>query len=379
MEKFDVTVSVWNRYWSFPLIRGLVSDGYKVQALGTSRSKPASTSYLQNWPSAFLTQAMHRLPFGHDFFAGCAIEAYETFAARHVEGTRCFWGWGNHHLKAFERAKKLGIPVILECGSTHCDWGFQRLSAEYAKRGISLDQSLFMKLIPKMKAEYELADRICLPSSFTAKTFVESGIPESKLALNPYGADVEFWKQVERRGWPGKDRPFVFVCAAQLSLRKGVMYLLEAWKQLAGLNAELWLVGGIDREISGLLRDLPENVKILGYKSHTELRDLYAKCDVYVLPSLEEGMARSVLEAMAAGLPVIVTEETGLADVIKDGEGGWFVPSADSEVLAAQMRETYELGGDLPDIGILVRKKVEAFTWLEYGKRAAKWLHDFHI
>lgn len=371
----DVTVSVWNRFWSFQLISGLTRGGFAVRALGTTRKVPDAASYQCCWLAALCTQLIHRFPKHKDRFIELALLQYEEFAARRTGGSRCFWGWSNGHLAAFKKARAAGIPVILETGSTHVRWMQKKLRDEYELRGIQHKDSLLDRRAPGMVAEYELADRICVPSRFVARTFMENGIPEAKLHVNAYGADVSFWSECRREPHPGR-KPFVFVYTAQIMLRKGIGYLVDAWKHLGDADAELWLIGGVNPDCQGLLRDLPSSVRLLGGKNHTELREIYAKADVYVLPSLEEGLARSVLEAMAAGLPVIVTEETGATDVMVNGEDGWAVPSRNPEALAEAFRSALQNPEKAFERGKSARCRVQMFSWKSYGQRAAAFLGE---
>src|SRR6266478_2893898 len=97
----DVTVSVWNRFHSFPLINGLTAAGFDVLGLGTTRRPPPSKEYLCCWSSAFLTQASYHLPIFRAALTTTALHRYEKFAANHALEARFFWGWSNHHLEAF--------------------------------------------------------------------------------------------------------------------------------------------------------------------------------------------------------------------------------------------------------------------------------------
>lgn len=372
---YNVTVSVWNKFWSLHLIDGFIRSGFNVEALGTSRAAPERTSYRCCWPSAIATQIGHRFPNQRDRYFRYALANYEKFAARQSFNTRCFWGWSNHHLAAFKRAKAEGIPIVLECGSTHTKWSQRIISNEYHKYGKSMKNGLFNELLPSIFAEYELADRICVPSRFVANTFVECGIPVEKLYLNPYGADINFWRQCKPRSSLNK-LPFVFVYTAQIMLRKGVYYLLDSWKQLSHPSAELWMIGGVHPDCSDLMKTLPANVRFLGGKTHNEILALYAQADVFILPSLEEGLARSVLEAMAAGLPVIITEETGASDVMVDGEDGWLIPSRDSTALVSAFCEAFSDRRDTCARGESARQRVSPFSWSAYGDRAAVLLAD---
>jgi glycosyltransferase involved in cell wall biosynthesis len=372
----DVIVSVWNRFHSFPLIRGLTDAGLSVQGLGTTRRRPPCKHYRCCWSSAFLTQASYHFPAFRNLLTSAALHRYEMFAAKHAGETRCFWGWNNHHLAALHTAKSRGIPVVVETGSTHALWQQQAVAAEYRRYGLDFSSYYDSRVAARSVEEYEIADRICVPSHFVASTFREKGVPSEKLAVNPFGTDIAFWREaIDSNEKPAG--PLVFIYVAQIMLRKGIAYLLEASRQLKRTDHELWLVGGVDPDSESLLQNLPDHIKLLGRKNHFEIRDLYRRAHVYILPSLEEGMARSVLEAMAAGLPVIVTRETGITDIMVDREDGSVVPSRDADALRVAMEEALADPGMIRQRGRSASQRVAVYTWEAYGQRAAKFFRDF--
>ncbi|MFN8525923.1 MAG: glycosyltransferase [Chloroflexota bacterium] len=133
------------------------------------------------------------------------------------------------------------------------------------------------------------------------------------------------------------NRPVVFT-AARLDPQKGLDYLIGA----AALVPEaMFLVAGDGPErgrLDALVQDrgLSGRVKLLGHRD--DVPDLLARCDVFVLPSLYEGLPLSVLEAMAAARPVVATAVGGTDEAVADGETGLLVPARDSEALASGIR-----------------------------------------
>lgn len=375
---YDVTVSVWNTFHSIPLIAGLHRAGLRVRSLSTGRRKPAPVAHRTAWAAGLALQSAAIFPRWatplHDF----SLDAYERFAARHALDTRCFWGWSNHHLSAFRRAREQHIPIIVECGSTHTLWQRRVVEEELVARGQKPARWFSEERVRRTIEEYEVADRIAVPSSVVAESFIEMGIPESKLVRNPFGVDVEFWSAGPERERPD-EHVFVFAFVAQLMLRKGIYYLLDAWKKHFAVDRRvaLWLIGPHCWDAESLLRDLPSNVRLLGTKSHAELRALYRDVDAFVLPSLEEGMARSVLEAMAAGVAPIVTRETGVTDVLVHGEDGWVVSARSGEALAAAMSDAVAHRAEARRRGRSAQARVRPYGWTAYGDRAAAELKRF--
>jgi len=376
MKNVDVTLSVWNKFHSFELISGLVKAGYQARSLDTVRRRSKAQEYKFCLSSAFMMQAAYQMPKSavgqrmRRMLAQGSLLAFENYAARYATDARCFWCWNNHNLKGMQRAKAAGIPVILETGSTHARWADRRLHEEHEYRSLKYSGHS-VSYFTRCDREYGLADIISVPSRFVANTFIEEGISTEKLNINPYGVDVEFWGA---KGRSCASRPITFVYTAALTLRKGIPYLMDAWRKADLKDARLYLIGGQDAEILPYLKNLPDNVTPFGFMPHTKVREIYRECDAYLLPSLEEGQARSVLEAMAAGLMPIITEETGATDIMVPGEDGLLVQSRNVDSLVEAFRFAAANRERVRAMGESAKKRVQPYTWDAYGKRCAQLL-----
>ncbi len=167
------------------------------------------------------------------------------------------------------------------------------------------------------------------------------GIPRTKLHYIPNGIDAAAWARppAQRGG------VLVVLCVARFVPRKRHADLVRAAGQLAGDGVAFRLVlagdGPLLKDIQGLVAalGLEDHVEIAGRVEGEQLRELLASVDVFCLPSLWEGMAGSVMEAMAAGLPVVGTDVNGIADLVIDGLTGRLVPPESPADLAAALRE----------------------------------------
>ncbi|MFZ4773867.1 MAG: glycosyltransferase family 4 protein [Terrimicrobiaceae bacterium] len=370
---FHATISVWNDFWVPELCEGLARGGYEVLAL---RSEHAAICGVQTQTcevSRILTRLFQRTQ--QPFLLEAAQDWFEAFARRRVGQSPVFWGWNGHNLSSCLAAQRCGQRIICERGSTHGAWAARRLNEVHKQLGWGPTDLGAEKRELRAIREYELAEKIIVPSQFVKKTFLEEGMSEEKLHVNPYGVDVEHWGRIS--GTERSNGPLIFVFTASMTPRKGVHILLRAWEK-AGLNdAELWLCGGVHFPIKALGLPVGKNVRFLGYTSHEKLIDIYNRASVYLLPSFEEGMARSGLEAMAAGLPLIVTEETGLTDVMIQGVQGWVVPSGNVEALAETLRIVAGSRDRLSSMSIACQATGCKYTKSAYGHRAAQFLRDF--
>ena len=223
-------------------------------------------------------------------------------------------------------------------------------------------RSTFTSVQSRNARSWILADLVLVPSTFAEKT-IRSFYPNKRIARAFYGVDVEFWKLGPKvRG----DGPLRFIYAGQLSLRKGIPGLLEAWAKAALPDAELELVGqwGLAESKKG---SLPHGVTCRPACSPEQLRDRYRAADVFVFPSFFEGFGLVLLEAMACGLPVIASEATAGPDVITD-TCGRVVPTGSVDALVESLRWFDKNRDQLPKLSRAARAKAEMFSWENYRR-----------
>lgn len=278
--------------------------------------------------------------------------------------------WGIQALPIINRAKKLGIKVVLERGSSHASFQRDILMEEYRTLNIStveLEKSFSTERMERELLEYDLADAVSIPSSFVKRSFIENNFCEEKLFINAYGADL-----MNFACNPEPHRTFRFIYAGSLSIRKGIHYLLDAFSNLNLPETELWLVGKIEEEIKPfILKYSAANIKILSPVPQLQLAGLYNKCDVFVICSIEEGMAMVQPQAMACGLPLICTTNTGGDDLIDDGVNGFVIPIRQVQILKEKMEFLYTNKDKCKDMGINALKTMQSdFSWKNYGIRA---------
>lgn len=180
--------------------------------------------------------------------------------------------------------------------------------------------------------EWEAADLILCPSEFVRQGMVRQGVPEGKLRLVPYGYEPPTAIPL-RRPWDGK-RPLRLLFVGAVTLRKGLPYLALALQQLRGLPLEARVVGPVALEEPGRAR-LAAVARLTGQVPRPEVAGQYQWADVFVFPSLCEGSATVIYEALAAGLPVITTPHAG--SVVRNGEDGFIVPIRDAAALAEKI------------------------------------------
>lgn len=239
---------------------------------------------------------------------------------------------------AAAKMKRRGATIICDMREEHPQFQAEILSEEAAQLGMDLP-------VPdahyrhRVLEELALADYIFCPSSYAKRTFVSRGISDNKLIVCPYGVDGE---QFTSSKTPPTRSEFRVLFLGRVCMRKGVHYLLEGFRKAALADARLILAGPVDPTFRVILKRYPGLFEELGSIAHSRVQDCYLDADVFVMPSLADSYGLVVSEAMSAGLPVIVSENTGMSDFISDGREGFVVPIRDSEAIAERLTFLYE-------------------------------------
>jgi glycosyltransferase involved in cell wall biosynthesis len=285
-----------------------------------------------------------------------------------------FVGWAHFFLHSLPYIKKTGAKTIVECGSTHILEQTKLLQEEYERFGITFSP-ISKKNKEKILAEYEQSDYIMTCSNFTYKSFIKHGISQQKILKVSYGVDVDFFNQrsFDKLRMSGCRNIFRVICVGLMCLRKGIPYLLEAWKKLKlpEKQAELLLVGNIQPDIKQYLKNmsLPKNVRFYGSVNRKKLLDLYKSSSLFVLPSIEEGLSMTIAEGMASGLPILCTTNTGGQELVEDEIHGFVVPIRNANILAEKILWCYQNQEKAQEMGNRAQCKVQEFTWDTYGEK----------
>ena len=295
---------------------------------------------------------------------------YDAWAARHVAQADLFHVWGGYGSQSLRRAKARGMTTVVQIASSHPNFQNRLMGEEFARWGQAW--RVWDAGVARTLREIDQADYILIPSDFVRESFLAEGIPESKLIQVPFGVDVSRF----RPATASEARPFRAVFVGQVGLRKGVPYLLEAWKRLGWRDAELWLVGRVLPEIKEVLKTYAElpGVRIVGFLGAPAAA--YQQADIFVFPSIEEGSALVTYEAMACGLPVVTTPNAG--SLIRDGVEGFIVPIRDPDALAARMEHLRADAQLRREMGRAACARVETLTWEKHGQELSRIYSSFH-
>ena len=277
-------------------------------------------------------------------------------------------GWSSATLEAIDVAHDMGMRVVIERGSTHIQHQTEVLSKVYRDLGLRGEITPPV-IIEREIAEYEAADAIVVPSEISRETFLERNVAADKVFVNHLGVDTSQFAPPPSRQRENNAPVILFVGA--LSARKGTATLFEAFSKLSG-RAELVCVGPIDAEFQKVLTKLPPgNVTLMGRVSRNDIHDAYKNADIFCLPSHEEGFGMVALEAMASGLPVILSDQVGAADLIEPNVDGLIFEAGDVEALSTAMASLMDDRDRRLEMGDAAAKKARTSqTWGGYTDRA---------
>ena len=309
---------------------------------------------------------------------------FATRAARHLKGSDLIHGWSQWSEPSLQWATARRIPTVLERSSSHILEQSRLLREEHRRLGLTWTET--HPLIEAMELrEYSLTTVVAVPSLFVERSFLERGFPASKLFRNPFGVDLSNFHPPATPPASPPLQGLHVIYAGTLSVRKGVADLLAAFAAADLPDGRLTLLGGETPELADLLAQQPTKVQSLGHRPQPELVQHYGQGHCFVMASIEEGMAYVQIQALACGLPLICTPNTGGEDLLRLGgapgidagngilefPAGWMVPIHAPQAIVHCLRR---LAGEA---GLWEAKRTAALalaptnlSWEDYGRRA---------
>lgn len=280
-------------------------------------------------------------------------------------------------LYAYSLAKTM--PKI---GVLHCHFGPIGTLGAHLKRlglveklvvtfhGSDVSRSLVSSLSNPYEAVFEEADLILPISNRWYSALSKLGAPTDRMFVHRVGTDVSRFRFKPRKGTPGFLR---IVTTARFTEKKGIRYAVEAvakaQERQPGLSIQYDIVGEgeLFKEIRELVDTLglANSITLHGARSHSEVRTLLDEADIFLLPSVtaadgdQEGIPVALMEAMAAGIPVVTTEHSGIPELVEDGVSGYLSPERDSDSLAESILKLAQNPEQWAELGGAGRAKID--------------------
>ena len=297
---------------------------------------------------------------------------FDAWTRLRIEACDAFVAISGAGLTTGPKVQAMGARFICDRGSTHQRFQNQVLAEEHRRWQVPYIEPPG-HIVRREEAIYAAADAITVPSTAARRSFEQMNVSSAKLYVIPYGVRLDRFRPTVRPS----NEAFDVLFAGQVSLRKGVPYLLQAFSMLQHPQKRLTIVGAIQDDMRKLLHTLPtEHVVFTGSIAQADLADRMSASHVLALPSVEEGLALVQGQAMACGCPVIATTATGAEDLFTAGVEGFIVPDRDVRALSDRLQQIADdpaLRARMSEAALL---RVQSLGgWDTYGDRWDQLLH----
>jgi glycosyltransferase involved in cell wall biosynthesis len=272
--------------------------------------------------------------------------------------------------RLFETAHRLGIRCIYDLPIAYWETA-RRLLQNEAERYPEWEPTLVAtresdEKLARKNRELDLAELVVCPSAFVLDSLPKKTRLTKPCVVAPFGSPAA--EEIESSGPERVGGPMRFLFAGALTQRKGLADLFAAMKLVASKEVELVVMGSLLMPMQFYRKEFP-NFIYESPREHPAVLRLMRSCDVLVLPSIVEGRALVQQEAMACGLPLIVTRNAGGEDLIVEGETGFLVPAGSPTAIAKKIEWFVENAGRLRAMSSAARAKAAELTWPAYGEK----------
>jgi glycosyltransferase involved in cell wall biosynthesis len=272
--------------------------------------------------------------------------------------------------ETFSIARKKKKITVLDLAQIHF-LDVLEIAHRFNEMGHILENPHLSEINARKQKEYELADYIITLSSFARESLMGRVIDPKKIYQVHLGFDV---KMFTPKLAYGKEGPLkLMICGTDLK-RKGLMLLLKVFAGLVQKEylLELSIVGPLKetREIMKGYEQL-KNIYVFDFLTQEELVKKYQEADVFVFPSYLDSWAMTVLESMACGTPVIITENTGSKDAVNKG-GGIIIPVGDPVALKEAILGFYLDRNRIEASGRIAQQVARNFSWENYYQQLGR-------
>ncbi|MEQ3445178.1 glycosyltransferase family 4 protein [Enterococcus cecorum] len=281
--------------------------------------------------------------------------AFEIWVIHNLKGVDCIHVLQDYGNNVIRTAKKRNIKIV-----------YEQIIAYYMERYFD-NKSVKEDL--SQRENLHIVDYILTASDFVKNSILEieeNRNVESKITVIPYGANTQQFSYKERAY--EADRELRLLVVASISKRKGINYLLDAMEILQDYPVKLTVIGVPVNSEHSLINRIQNmnNVEYIGRVPHEQIHNYYKQNDVFVLPSLAEGSSLSVYEALASGMPCVVTKNTG--SVITEGMDGFIIEVKSAESIVAAIGKYIENPELIHKMSLEAKNTIDKYTWEEYEK-----------
>ena len=237
---------------------------------------------------------------------------------------------------------------------------FARVGARIIFRRV--DFPLHKSILSRLKYTWRIDCVVAISRSIKSR-LMQGGVPDALIRIVYEGIDLSQYPDRKEQDAPLRTGPIKIGTVSHLSQEKGLEHLIEAASLIPDVKRRVQFIivgdGNCRTELQELVRKkgLDSCFQFLGFR--TDSQSLLKDFDLFVLPSLSEGLSSAIMEAMASSLPVIGSEVGGIPELVRNGYNGLLVPPADPQKLAQAIEHLVENPTLLKQMGARGRKRVE--------------------
>ena len=281
-----ISIIVGGRFHAFNLAQQLNNHGCLNQLITSYPKNFIQKNYAINKnkiKSVLLKELFQRSFVNKIFNLNNILKKYFSNKAKDLidlNNTDILIGWSSFSLETFKLAKNKNCIKILERGSTHIDFQNQIVEEEYLINNLKPDLAS-KYIVEKEREEYEIADYITVPTEFARETFISKGFSKEKIIKIPYGVNL---KEFNFKKFQRENNKFRIIYTGSVSVRKGVIYLLNSFNELNLKNSELLIIGNIENKIRKIIKKFELNKNII-FKNSVKQQELskYYHIQIYSL------------------------------------------------------------------------------------------------
>jgi glycosyltransferase involved in cell wall biosynthesis len=381
-KRLKIAIVVQGRFHAFDLARALIARGHDVTVftnypgwaaarfgLPTSRVR----SFVAHGVAARLTERLSRYT-GLPVPEAWLHSAFGRWASRDVgreswDVIHCWSGVSEELLAS--RPANAGVTILMR-GSAHVDVHRSLLEDEQRRTGVRLEMPSDW-MVARERREYGLADHIAALSTFARDSFLSQGVSGDHVSTLSLGVDLSAFRPardvIDRRcARIAGGSPLRVLYAGAVSFQKGLWDLLAATRALVAQPIEFTLVGVQTREARPLLSELGPNVRSIGPVPQNELPHQYARSDVFLYPTIQDGFSLVLAQATASGLPAIATTNCSAPDLLREGSDGWVLPIRRPDLIVERLAWCLSHRLELAE---MVRRAYEHATPRDWSEVAA--------
>jgi glycosyltransferase involved in cell wall biosynthesis len=322
----------------WPFRSGMSSGPMALRSFTARHNHALSYKQVRSFTAAWIIRSITKRAGGarnlHDEFirdgSWFARRVRDRLSSRRLDPSQdAFFGYDTGSLEALEFLREVGVPTVVD----QIDPARVEESIVQEERQRWPGWEIDAPAVPesyweRLGREWALSDFVLVNSDWSRMALEQQGVPREKLLVVPLAYEGSAPNATRSPRPPGA--PLRVLWLGSVTLRKGIQYLLAAAERLLSQNIRFVIAGPIhiSRQI---VSSAPANVQFVGRVPRGGLLDMYSSADVFALPTISDGFAITQLEAMAHGVPVMVTRNCGT--VVTHGRDGLIVGARDVDAI----------------------------------------------